>query len=493
MKFNIVDRVVSTFSPEAGVRRARARVLMEIYSEQQRKYEAAAKGRRTSGMPNYDGSQNVETALDLVTLRARSRDMGRNNPWAKKAVASIAANTVGTGIQPSFSSEGRAKGRLEAIKSAWRNWADTTACDFNGKMNFYGIQRLAMRTVAEAGECIILKRRSKNASGIPIQLQILDPDFLDHSKDVKSFSRAGVAGGYITQGVEFDKDGRIRGYWLYRSHPGEFGSYGGSEFVAAEDVIHLYEILRPGQVRGVPFGSSAFLRLKDYNDYEDAEVVRQKIAACFAVFIQDADPSIGAGSGTANAQTLERVEPGIIEHLPPGKSVAFANPPTTTNHDGFSRRNLQGVAAGYGSTYEALTGDLSNVNFSSGRMGWIEAQRQIEIWQYDMLVPQMLDKSWEWFAEGGKVAMLFESGGIRVSWTPPRREMLDPVKETTAMVSQVRAGFKSWSEAIREFGYDPQAVLSELTEDMKSIKAAGLMLDVDGSVPLNNPQAQKSK
>lgn len=482
---NFIDNIIGYIAPKAGVRRLRARAVMSIMQDQVRRYDVAQRGRRTNGLPKWDGSANNETALDLTALRAASRHMVRNNPYAKKAIQSIVANTVGTGIQPSPTSS--YKNRTARVKQLWKKWAETTACDFDGQHNIYGIQRLVMRTVAEGGECIVLRRRSNDKSGqIPIQLQVLEADFLDQSKDVKSFTRSGVEGGYITQGVEFDKDGKRKGYWLFNKHPGEFGHFE-SRFVDANDVLHIYEVLRPGQVRGVPFGTSAMLRLKDFDDYEDAEVVRQKIAACFAAFVQDADPASSIG-GSTDEDMLERLEPGVIEHLPPGKTINFASPPTTQNYDGFSRKILQGIAAGYGITYEALTGDLSNVNFSSGRMGWLEMHRQIEDWQYNMLIPMFCDKAWEWFMDGASLAQSFNAPEMTVSWTPPRRAMIDPVKETNAMNAQVRNGFKSYSEAVRELGYEPDEVIAELKEDMSKIKDAGLVLDCDGSVQLKAAQ-----
>jgi lambda family phage portal protein len=277
------------------------------------------------------------------------------------------------------------------------------------------------------------------------------------------------------QGVEYDKSGKRVAYWLYDSHPGEYG-FRESRRVDALNVIHLYEVLRPGQVRGIPFGVSAMMRLKDFDDYEDAELVRQKIAACFAAFVVDADPSSSVGSG--DNDMIERLEPGIIEHLPPGKQIEFASPPTTGNYDNYSRKILQAIASGYGITYESLTGDLSNVNFSSGRMGWLEMQRQIESWQWDMMVPMMCQPVWSWFTDAAAI-MGLSTGDLSVEWTAPRREMIDPVKETNAIVTQIRAGIRSWPEAIREQGYEPDQVLTEIAEFNTKVDSKGIILDTD--------------
>ncbi len=476
---NLIDNFLGLFNPEAALKRQRARMAMNILNEQARKFEAAGRGRRTNGWPTYDGSANTETAIDLKALRARARHMVRNNAYANRAIRTIVNNTVGTGILPQPMSASTA--RVNKFKNRWRQWAETKACDYYGRHNMYGLQRLAMRAVAESGECIVLKRRT---GPFNLQLQVLEADFLDHGKNVTQLS----GGGYITQGVEFDKDDKIVGYWLFDRHPGEFGNYN-SQRRPAEDVVHLFEMLRPGQVRGVPFGVSAMLRLKDYDDYEDAEVVRQKIAACFAAFVHDADPA-SAVDANNDGDELERMEPGLISHLGAGKTITFASPPTTNNYDDFSRKILQGIAASYGITYEAMTGDLSNVNFSSGRMGWLEMSRQVSDWQHNMLIPTLCDTVLNWFLDVSVIATGFSRGDLYVMWTPPRREMIDPLKETDALQAQVRNGFKSWSEAVREQGYEPDEVIAEMKADAEKFDSAKLVLDSD---PRQEAKLAKSK
>jgi lambda family phage portal protein len=464
---SFIDNIVGYISPKAAFERARWRRATDILQE--RKFDAASKSRRTTGWASVDTSVNVLTGIALSTLRARSRDLVRNNPYARKAISVIVNNTVGTGIQAAPMS--RSANRTETAKTMWRKWAGTTECDWDGQRTFYGIQKAALRTVAESGECIILLRRKRNGT-VPIQLQLLEPDYLDSSKDIREMGD----GGKIMQGVEYDKSGKRVAYWLYDSHPGEYG-FRESRRVDASNVIHLYEVLRPGQVRGIPFGVSAMMRLKDFDDYEDAELVRQKIAACFAAFVVDADPSSAVGSGGSD-EMIERLEPGIIEHLPPGKQIEFASPPTTGNYDNYSRKILQAIASGYGITYESLTGDLSNVNFSSGRMGWLEMQRQIESWQWDMMVPMMCQPVWSWFTDAAAI-MGLSTGDLSVEWTAPRREMIDPVKETNAIVTQIRAGIRSWPEAIREQGYEPDQVLTEIAEFNTKVDSKGIILDTD--------------
>lgn len=458
---NFIDKVVSFFDPQAGLRRLTARTASEVM---QRRYEAAGTGRRTKNWTTTNLGPNSVNEVSLDRLRGRARDMVRNNGWAKNAVTVIAANVVGTGIQPNVSNK--------RVRSLWQQWAETKDCDFFGHQNVYGLQRQIMEAVARDGECIIRKRRIMTKSGIPLKLQVQEADVIDTA-------RSFVAGGNeVIQGKEYDQNGMLVAYWLYDHHPNDANRFSTPRRIPASEVIHIYRSERPGQVRGVPWLAPVMLRLKDYDDYEDAELLRQKISACFTAFVQDANPqdAIASEDGTL----IERVEPGIIEHLPPGKTITFGNPPTTQNYDSYGRRILMGVARGLGISYEALTGDLSNVNFSSARMGWIEMQRNVEDWQYNMLVPQLCDSVWDWFVQAGLLAGRVPTSQVgAIQWTPPRREMIDPTREIPALINGVRGGIISLQEVHRQSGYDSETVLRQMAEDNKLIDELGLILDSD--------------
>lgn len=473
MKKNLLDKIVEIVDPKAALKRYRYRTALDL---SERQYEAAAKGRRTKDWQATGASANMEVHKALTDLRNRSRNLVRNNPTAKNAIRVIANNVVGTGILPTPKYVGKNAEKInQLIKSYWKTWADKTICDYDGQLNLYGLQRLAMHTTGESGECLIRRIRTSADAKVPIQIQILEGDFIDTYKHDLVWDGQGERNYY---GIRYNNKGQRIGYWLYKTHPTEFGNLE-STLVDAVDISQLYDVERPGQIRGVPFSSASMLRMRDLDKYKDAELVRQQIAACFTVFItEDADTD---GNANKSNEELERVEPGIIEHLSPGKQVSFAQPPMTQGYDGYTRSVDRDIAAGVGLTYESMTGDLSNVNFSSGRMGWLEFQRNVNHWQWNIMVPKFCDKVFEWFLEACGLKGYIPLGvDIPVTWTPPRREMIDPLKETTAMSESVRNGFNSWQNAVKEMGFDPDEVLAELVDETKKFKEAGLK-------PTSNP------
>jgi len=473
-----LDKTISWVAPQSGLRRMHARLMQENARMQFRAYDGASQGRRLKGWNTSGSSANTETKASLKRLQARSRDLVRNESYATRCVNAICSNVIGEGIIAK--AKAKTKGRANIFQIEWLDWSQSLDCDYDGTNNFYGIQGLVVRSLVESGE--VLVRRVKRDSGfglnIPMQLQVLEPDFIDETKDGELFSN----GNFTIQGVEFNSQGKRVAYWLFNKHPGDtFGipSLKGinSQRVPAEDILHIFRVDRAGQVRGIPWMAPVILKLKDLSDYSDFTLMRQKVSACFTAFVTSSD-AFDLTTGVTPPAIGEKLEPGVTEQLPPGYSVEFASPPTSGDFSQFSNAQLRAISAGIGVTYEILTNDYSQVNFSSGRMGWQEFQRNIDQWRAHLILPRLCVPVWRWFTETATIAG-YGSDKVVSIWTAPRREMIDPVKETEALKSSVRSGFTSLSEAIRQNGYEPEEVLSEISEDAKVLDKLGLTLDTD--------------
>lgn len=435
---------------------------------QARAYEGALQGRRTENWRTANTSANAELRPSLPLLRARCRDLVRNNGYAKQGVRIIKNSVVGYGIATYF--KGAGKYAVARMQSTFDTWANSTDCDADGLHTLQGLQALAMNTIIESGEVLIRTRWRKSSDGltIPMQLQVLEPDFLDVTKD------GFIDTGRIVQGVQFDLIGRRVGYWLYKDHPGDTNVRSlQSTLVPAEEVAHVYLAERPGQVRGVPWLAPCIIRMRDFDEYEDTQLIRQKIAACFSVFYYDREGE------PANTDVSERVEPGIIEHLPPGSDVQIANPPEVQGFEEYSRVTLRGVASALGVPYEALTGDYTNSKYSSARMARIAFFSNLDDWQYNMLIPRMCHRVTAWFLRAATLAGITPPKDISASYTVPSRQMTDPSKDVPATRDAIRSGLMTQSEAIRERGYSPEAFYAEMRADNEAMDAANIVLDSD--------------
>jgi lambda family phage portal protein len=218
----------------------------------------------------------------LSTLRTRSHDIVRKNPYAANAIDSIVSNCIGTGIKPQ--SKAKDQDFRRKIQELWLSWTDEA--DSAGVVDFYGLQSLVLRSVIECGECFVRLKIDKKNATVPLKLQVLESEHLDSSKD-----SALPNGNIIRSGIEFDKTGKRVAYYLYREHPGEstFQSLE-SLRIPASEILRIFKPLRPGQIRGEPWLSNVLLKLHDLDQYEDAELVRKKTAAMFAGFVTRLDP-----------------------------------------------------------------------------------------------------------------------------------------------------------------------------------------------------------
>jgi len=487
VELTLYDKFIGFFSPRAQAQRMKYKAYSDYL---QRSYEGASAGRRTKGWDAPNRSANSVIASGLVRLRDRSRDLIRNNPYASRGIQVITNNVIGRGIvtQIKVDDNARTNRREEQLNATWRAWTETKGIDFEGKHDLKGLQRLIMRSVAESGEVIIRKRRVGRRRVVgpdgverevpPIAYQVLESDFLASNR----LSGRLQNGNFLKQGIEIDSAGRVVAYHLFKEHPGGVDVFTNSNFktvrVPAGEIRHPYRIDRPGQLRGVPWLAPVMLRLRDFDLYEDAQLKRQQCAAMFTAFVHDLEAFDETAEAEEETELGEKLEPGLIEILSPGKDIKFTNPPSPDNYKEYTSVVLHSIATGLGITFESLTSDFSEVNFSSARMGFLEMQRNIDTWRNNVIISDFLEPAVEDFKEGAEVLGL-NVRNARAVHTPPRREMIDPTKEVGALKTAVRSGFKTISDAIREGGQDPDTHFEELRKDNERLDELGLILDTD--------------
>lgn len=473
---NPFEQLLAALAPRAALRRQAARLQLE----QMRRYDAAARGRRTDGWLTQGSSADAATARGFGVMRDRARDLVRNNPYAKKAIESWVTNLIGSGW--SFKAKqtrrnGRQGERITELMRAWM--ADPRQCDYHGLQNFDGLMAQAVRCWKESGEVLIRMRTPTRATinrlglTIPLQLQVMEGDWIDENHDTVG-TESGQ--GFTKRGIVYDAEGRRDRFWIYNYHPGEGAVQAVSQVsntVPAEEIIHLFTPERPGQTRGVSCLTPVMVRLRDLGDLLDARLMKEKVAACLAAAVVDLD-----GTSDQKSTIGDRIEPGGIVRLGPGQDIRTINPPAAGEIDRVIKTYLLEIAAGIGITYEELTGDYSGGSFTQGRMGWIGFQRRLQSDTWQVLAPMAFDRIWEWWARQASTVGI-ATDGLSADWTPPRRELYDPQSETSSTISRVRAGLLPPQEAIRADGYEPDEVLRQLGEWNKALDAAGIVLDTD--------------
>lgn len=464
---NILDRIVGWVSPHAGISRHFARQQLA------RAYEAASP--RDTWRPRRAGaSANADHQADARTLRTKARALVQNVPYVRAGLEGLVAATVGTGIVPR--STGREKDVLNPLFADW-----SKVCDADGRYDFHGLTKAADAAMEQDGEVLVRLRwrRPTDNLPVPLQLQLLEIDWLDDS-------RSGTYNGNrIINGIEYDMLGAVAAYWLWDQHPGEIAAVRGksqSQRVPADSIIHLFAPERPGQGRGFTRFASVISRVRDLQLYEDAELARKNLETRLSVLAsgditQMENPaSLGqAGEQATGARDLGDLGGGTVVGMPAGMNFTVVEPKAAPGYVDYVKYQLHLIAAGIGVPYEMLTGDMSGVNFSSARVRLLDFRRAVQQQQWLVLIPKLLVPLYGAFVEAAYLAGKIRHRDKSVDFSPPKWDYVNPEQDVKADQAEIGAGLSTISEKLRQRGYDPDVVFAEWKSDFDKLSELGIL------------------
>ncbi|QOR55733.1 MAG: hypothetical protein YHS30scaffold667_29 [Phage 65_10] len=461
---NPLDAVIGWINPAAGVRRAQQRKNLE------RAYEAAS--RKDPWRPRRAGaSANADHQADASTLRAKSRSLRQNVAYINAGMNARTHHGVGTGITSQFTTP--------ALQAAWLQFVDE--CDADGNTNLYGLQKLAWDTMDTDGEVLfrIRPRRPSDGFKIPFQLQAMEVDWLDTTR-----TRNPDNGNAVIEGIEYDLLGRKVNYWFWSQHPGDVTLRTAfkmeSKPVPAEQVIHLFSCDRPGQGRGFPRMASIIARTRDFSLYEDAERARKNLETRLSVLASASVDGLEQPDKTpGDVADLGTLGSGGIISLPAGLNLTAVEPKPAAGYVETAKLELHLIAAGAGFTYEHATGDMSESNFTQGRMRTLAFRREIEQVQWITFIPGLLDRICREFVSYGALAGLWKAEvPWKVKHTTPRWEYIQPDQEVAADLKEIGSGLATISSKLRARGEDPEDVFTEWKKDRDRLVADGTWEDM---------------
>jgi len=426
--------------------KAKASILMN--------YDAGGMGRRVKGMRAPATDADAASLSSRNLLRQRSRDLIRNAPFAKRAQSVVTNNVVGSGIAASVA--GRNKKAAQTAADVILPFLQSVEIDAHRAMNFPTMQTVVSNSVFESGEVLALRRTRDDVNAtLPLAVEILEIDHLDST--VQSAGR-----NEVIDGIEYDADGVVVAYHIFEKHPGtarrKFKLK--SRRVPAADVLHIRRMDRPGQMRGVPWLAPVMLTLTEMRDYQEAQILKQKISALLAGVVETGDEGVPEG-----ASGLDELSPGALVYTEAGQKVTFTNPPLVNDYDKVMRQGLWAVAMGIGITGESLSGDLSNVNFSSMRAGRLEMDKNVETWQSQIMIAQFCEGVGRWVLDAYRLKSNSPVPPLQMGWTAQRRALIDPTKEIPAIIKKIEAGLTSLQREQRALGLDPDTIERERAED----------------------------
>jgi lambda family phage portal protein len=479
-------------------------VQRDRLQQQARSYEGAAVNRLTGDWSALNTSADSEILTSLRVLRARSRQLVRDNPYAKQAVRLIVNNVIGAGIGMQAQVSNARKKLLDpindSIEAAWVKWCDRKTCHTAGLLNFSDIERLAVTQLVTAGEVVIRKIRTPFGGGtVPLALEVLEADRL---MDQWQTARA-PNGNMIRMGVEVDEWHRPTAYWFLPKHPGDyqFATFDPAKFlrVPADDVLHLYIIDRWPQTRGEPWFHAALRTMHDVGGYEEAEIVKARSSANVVGFIRSPEPL--APDGTQNGRQVLNTEPGTWQTLLPGEDVAgFNSAAPNPTVEPFLRYMLRKIAVAVGTSYEGLSRDYSQSNYSSSRLALLDDRdvyRVIQGWFCKTFRADIHREFLDAAALVGAVKLgqdYFSNTDkyTAVRFKPRGWAWIDPAREVAAYKMAERCGYMTKDDVISTThpSADFEDVMKGLQREREFADDLDLVLDTDPAKVNDKGQAQ---
>lgn len=457
--------------------------------QQKRSFASAKIDRLTADWLTTNNAIDQELRSDLDRLRMRSRQLGKDNDYARKFLNMVVRNVVG---HSGFTLQARAEDAPNtpdnlaraAVETHFARWARLGVCDVTGRMSFADIQRLVMRMVARDGEALVLELYGKAAGNkYGYALQVLDVARLDTTMNLAATNGRNS----IVMGVEMNSYQRPVAYWLYEKNPGSPEGGGQRIRIEANNVMHFYLPDHAEQSRGIPWLHTAMIRLHNLRGYEEAAVIAARIGASKMGFFTSPDGSAAdIATDSQDGEFMTEATPGEFGVIPAGWSFESFNPDYPHQQYGeFIKAALRGISSGLDVSYNSLANDLEGVNYSSIRSGVLEERDQwmtLQGWFVEAFLTRVFEG---WLEMGLLNGAITQSNGSALPlakldkflahrWQGRRWQWVDPMKDIEAARLAVRSGVSSPQAIAAQTGVDFEDMLADIAAFEKAVADAGV-------------------
>ena len=157
-------------------------------------------------------------------------------------------------------------------------------------------------------------------------------------------------------------------------------------------------------------------------------------------------------------------------------------------YEPFLRAQLRALGAGVGCSYEVLSNDYSQSNYSSSRLALLQDRdnwRSIQQMMKDQFYQPIYDAWLEMAVLSGALNLpTYETEPERyeaVRWVCRGYHYVDPQKEIAAQKAAVRSGFKTLADCVAENGGDFDEFLVARQSELAKLDEMNIITDTDPS------------
>ncbi len=463
----------------------------------------------------FAGSSNPG---DRGTITGRARDLDENNGWINGGIDRRVESVIGVNIrlsaQPAHELLNRdfewRMGWTADVQSRFKVWANDIEHrnDARRRLTFGAQSKLAYLSYVRDGEVAAEIRDRKRGLRNTTNVLLVEPERIETPPD-----KVHLEGPMFRNGIEFDADGAPIAYHVRNAHPNDpHQSFNGLEYTripargrtGRAKFLHIYSPRRIEQNRGISRLAEVMIPAKMVDRVDRAEVQAALKASIFSLFIKSPGTTDDIEAALAPDSTGETIEPWIdaylqmrekqpvrvdgasVTHLLPDEDViAPASSHPNANYRDFIGFMLQKVAGSLGVATPQLTGDYSNINYSSARALLNEIWRSFleDRWFFTQHFLTPIYAAWlemevalgDVKIPGGPANFYRNKTAICMAeWIGPGRGSIDPLKESNSNNLDAAAGRASTVEQILERGRDPSDVMAEEHWWLKEREKRGL-------------------
>lgn len=454
---------------------------------QKRHYAAGRSSRLNSGWTTSPTSANYETRVSLSVLIARSREAARNDLHIVNYLRLMRANVIG---QKGIGLQCRARlknGRLNVklnkrIEEAWWQWSHAETCTVSGKLDWKGVQDLAV-TQCERDGAFLIQMIEDDANPFGFSLKTWDVTWLDPTYNVNVPGR-----NRIIMSIEIDANDKPVAYWM--TEPVSENSFSNRSRrpvrVPADQMIHEYLIHDDeSQVHGIPGTAAALLPAKNSYSYNESVIMASRFAVNQFGILKNTTPDGIENFDGPQDDYGNLIHPEIdssplaITAMTPGWELDTFDPKhPTQNHSAFKQVLDMDIAAALGVPYFLLMGDWTAVNFSSSRGGLGEFRERCKSYQTFIATTLCRRVFHAWLKMAwlkGKIEMTaaeYEELQNPI-WQPRGFDYVEPKKDVETDILQLQYRLKTPSQIALERGEDYLDQLERWASDEQLAAAKG--------------------